>query len=206
MSPGTWIPGVLALSLAIAGCAGLRGGVDATAVRTFMLDADTGVSAPAPREGPVVVVAAPLVATGYDGTGIVYSRDAAVLERYGYSEWVGAPGGMLWSALLRALESSGTFSAVLRPSTPARADLRLDPELIELRHAYRDGTGEGRIRLRATLVAVGTGAVVFTRTYAASAPAAASGPAAGVAAINAALTQVLVELTADLRAAATTRP
>lgn len=168
----------------------------------FALDDTTPSAARAiapPRaaaSAPTLVVDAPRAAAGFDTTHIVYVRRAHEIEYFAHSEWVDAPAQMLAPLLVRALEQSGAFRAVLRAPSAAAADLRLDTELIRLQQGFDSTPSRVRLTLRAVLTDVATRRVVAAREFDASVAAPSDDPYGGVAAANLAAKRVLADLAA----------
>lgn len=191
--------------LILAGLAGLAGCSSwlpkpQPAPQRFALDADGDEGAPpaakpAPN-APTLVVAVPRAAPGFDTSRIVYLREVHAIEAFAYSEWVDAPAQMLAPLLVRALERSGAFRAVLRAPTAAAADLRLDTELLRLQQDFRVAPSQVRLTLRAMLVDTATRGVVGWQEFDASVAATSEDAAGGVRAANQAARIVLAELAA----------
>jgi ABC-type uncharacterized transport system auxiliary subunit len=98
--------------------------------------------------------------------------------------------------VVRALESSGAFAAVLSPPSTAVASHRLDLELVTLYQDYRGGGASALVlTVRAQLVSTGSRAVVATRTFEYREPAG-TGPVSGALAADRALARLLEDLVA----------
>lgn len=142
-----------------------------------------------------LTVTTPIASAGFGSTHIVYQRQAHELEHFALSQWVDTPAQMLAPLIVRALEKSGTFRAVVRGSTAAASELRLDTELVRLQHEFVTTPSRARITLRAVLVATATRRVVASRELDVTVPSPSDDPAGGVAAANEAVRRVLVDLT-----------
>src|SRR5690606_10676247 len=129
---------------------------------------------------------------GYGTTHFAYVEDAHELRYYGRHEWIVEPSDMLQPAVVRALESSGAFAAVLSPPSTAVASHRLDLELVNLYQDYRVGGSASELVLtvRAQLVSVDSRTVLATRTFEYR-EAAGTGPVSGAAAADRALARLL---------------
>lgn len=142
---------------------------------------------------------------GFTSRAIAYRRSPYELSYYSRSRWADSPARMIEPALVTAMERSGLFQAVLRAPTSARADYRLDTELLRLQQVLKDGRAEAQLALRVQLVDNEKRRVVASRIIEASAPA--EPDAAGaVAATHRALAEVLAQTTAFVASALAARP
>lgn len=183
----------------LAGCAGglLPGPPAAQAL--FLLDDPRAASA-TPRTSapgaPVLLVLVPRPAAGYDGTPMLYLRGPQELERFAFHAWAEPPAQMLAPLLVRALQDSAAFRAVLLVPSAATGAWRLETELIRLHQDF--GTRPSRIRLtlRAVLLDSRSREVIAWREFDQAVPAASDDPAGGVAAARQAAAQVAAALAA----------
>lgn len=150
-----------------------------------------------PVSGVTVLVARPRALPGYGTTHFAYVEDTHELRYYGRHEWIVEPSEMIHPAVVRALETSGAFAAVLSPPSTAVATHRLDLELVTLHQDYRARAGASELVLavRAQLVSADTRAVLATRTFEYR-ESAGTGPVSGAAAADRALARLLEDLVA----------
>ena len=157
-------------------------------------------SAGAPRASAVskttLLVNPPRAAAGFETRHIVYLREPNRIEYFAYSQWVDTPAQMLAPLIVRAIERSGAFDAVLLAPSAAAGQWRLDTEVIRLQQDFGASPSQVRFTLRAVLLDSATRRVVAVRELDASVPAATDDTAGGVAAANAAVQRVLGELAA----------
>ncbi|MDN3518661.1 ABC-type transport auxiliary lipoprotein family protein [Aquisalimonas lutea] len=138
---------------------------------------------------------------------MAYRERSLQRSYYAHNRWVDEPARMLHPHLVRAIEDAGVVTGVVSTSATASAAYRLETELLELEHDYRElEHGRARIRLRARLVDTGRGTVVATRRFEATEPSRETGPAGGVTAANRALERLLEELVAWLPGAVPGQP
>lgn len=152
---------------------------------------------PAPQStasAPTLTVSTPVAAAGFGGTYIVYQRHTHELERFAANQWVDTPVQMLAPLIVRAAESSGAFRSVVRGSSAAMNDFRLDTELVRLQQEFTSNPSRTRLTLRAVLVSTATRRVVATREFDASVAAPSEDPRGGVVAANEVVNRVLAEL------------
>ncbi len=143
---------------------------------------------------PALTVSTPIAAAGFGGVHIIYQRKVHELERFALSQWVDTPAQMLAPLIVRAIEGGGAFRGVLRGSTAAVSDFRLDTEVVRLQQNFTTTPSETRLTLRAVLVHTATRRIVASREFDVSVASTSDDPRGGVAAANAAVRQVLSDL------------
>ncbi|MDD2815168.1 MAG: ABC-type transport auxiliary lipoprotein family protein [Thiotrichaceae bacterium] len=85
----------------------------------------------------IVQVAMPQAVAGFDSQGMTYIRHPMQLERYTKSQWVDTPAHMLLPLLVRSLEASGQYQAVLSASTSnLSGEIRVDTEILRLQQEF----------------------------------------------------------------------
>ncbi len=170
----------------------------APAAARFTLDDGSPAAAPRPAApgAAVLVVEVPRAGPGFDSARMVYLRQPQQLQAFAFHEWVDSPAHMLAPLLVRALQGSGSFSAVLRAPSSARGALRLETELIRLQQDFSNGPSHVRLTLRALLLDGATRRPIAWREFDLSVPAASDDPTGGVLAAREATRQLLGELAA----------
>lgn len=158
--------------------------------------APKGATAPAKiaATGPTLIINPPHAAAGFDSPRIIYLREPHKLDYFAHSEWVDPPARMLAALMVNAIESSGTFRAVVLTPGAAAGDLRLDTEIIRLQHEFLTQPSRVRFTLRATLVDDKTRRVLARHEFEAIASARSEDPYGGVVAANLAVQAVLENL------------
>jgi cholesterol transport system auxiliary component len=146
--------------------------------------------------GLTMSVSTPIASAGYGGIHIIYQRQAHELEHFALNQWVDTPAQMLMPLIVHALEKSGGFRAVVRGSSAAASELRLDTELLRLQHEFTSTPSQARITLRAVIVDTKLRRVVAAREFDVTAPAPSDDPLGGVKAANQAVSRLLVQLSA----------
>lgn len=159
-------------------------------------------SAPPSPPRPSLVVAAPTAAPGFESTRMVYLLQPQVLQAYAYAEWAEPPARLLAPLLVRALQQTGAFVAVLQAPSAASGGLRLETELLRLQHEHTQRPSALRLTLRAVLIDTRTRQALATRVFDTRWPANTDSPAGGAAAAAAATQALLAELAAYVAAAA----
>jgi cholesterol transport system auxiliary component len=147
-----------------------------------------------PAAAPTLLVAMPRAAPGFDTEHIVYVRRPHQVEAFAHNQWVAPPAQMLAPIMLRALQRSGAFQAVLMAPGATASQLRLDIDLVRLQHEFTESPSQVRLTLRAVLIDPATRRVLGWREFERSAPATSDDPYGGVAAAH----RVVRDLMADL--------
>ncbi|MGH8587347.1 MAG: ABC-type transport auxiliary lipoprotein family protein [Gammaproteobacteria bacterium] len=187
MDRWTW----LAL-LGLAGCAALPS--PPAAVHTYLFSAP--FSAPRRGPGPMLLIATPKAAAGYDRPGIAYRRSPIRLDYYAASEWADEPARLMEPLIIAAVEASGAFEAVVSAGTGLAAETRLDTEIMRIEHELQSTPSQGRLTLRAQLVDVVRRRVIGTQIFDASVPSRSDDAEGAVASIDTALARVLEQVVA----------
>jgi cholesterol transport system auxiliary component len=146
---------------------------------------------PVVGQGPVLVVAQPTAAPGFESPRIVYVKRPHELQAFARSEWVDTPARMLGPLLVRALERSGAFAAVTDAASGAAADLRLETELVRLQQEFTSHPSRVRLTLRVQLSDVRSRRVLGAREIETVEEAPSEDPYGGAVAANRAVRKVL---------------
>ena len=147
-------------------------------------------------EGAALVVAELRTRPGYDTPRMAYVKRDYTLDYYANSQWADSPARMLQPLLVRALESTGHYSAVLRAPAPVAAGLRLDVEIARLEQVFTKQPSHMLITMRVLLIDTHRGTVLGQREFAADVPAPSDDAYGGVRALNQALAPLLSDVAA----------
>lgn len=149
----------------------------------------------AARKPDTLLVLPPQARPMYDTTQMAYTLRPHHLAYFTRNQWAEAPAQMLQPLLVRTLEATGRFGAVLTPpaSTPAWL---LQAELLELVQDFAEDPPVLRVAFRLRLVDEHAHRTVGVREFQAREPMQQKTPYAGVVAANAALARALREAAA----------
>lgn len=157
---------------------------------------------PVPEPGaPTLIVNAPTAASGFDSARLAYVQRAYEIEYFTLHQWVDTPVHMLEPLLLRAIEATGAFHAVVSAPTTASGRFRLDTRLIRLQQDFTVRPSQVRLTLRAALIDATTRSVVAQGEFNASVASSSEDPYGGIIAAQLATAQVLADLAAFCAAA-----
>jgi cholesterol transport system auxiliary component len=140
-----------------------------------------------------LLVSTPNAHPGFDSTRMVYIKRPHEIDYFAQNKWVDSPARMLAPLLLKALESSAKYRAVVTSRSSVMADLRLDTEIIRLQHEFINKPSQVRITLRAQLIDLQGKRVLATREFDVTEAAASDDPYGGVIAANRAVKTMLLQ-------------
>lgn len=156
--------------------------------------------------GPVVTVAEPTAASGFESPRMLYVKRPHQLQAFARSEWVDAPARMLAPLLVRALERSGAFAAVTDGTSGSAAELRLETELVRLQQEFTSHPSRVRLTLRVQLSEVRSRHVLGAREIEVVEDAPSEDPYGGVVAANRAAEKALAAVASFCRERSAERP
>jgi len=166
----------------------------------YTLDSSTAIAVTAPAVpsssagalAPVMLVATPRAAAGFDTDRIVYVLEEHRLQPYADSQWIATPSKMLEPLISAALSRTGAFGAVLEAPSAVNAQWELQSNVVRLEHEV--GAARFRFTLHVTLIEKQSRTVVLARDFDASESITGTGPAAAVAAANVVVAEVLHQM------------
>lgn len=103
---------------------------------------DLAVS-PAPNTGqcPALLIISPLSASGFGASRMAYVEQTHRLDYFVSHRWADTPANMLEPLMIRALETSGLFRAVVESPAPIDTELRLETDLLHLQQVFESTPG-----------------------------------------------------------------
>lgn len=130
----------------------------------------------------------------YDTTQMAYSIRPYEIAYFRDHQWAATPSQMLQPLLVRTLESTGHFKAVVTPPYADRHSYSLRTEIVELVQDFAAEPAMLRLSLRLRLSDEATGRLVATDEISLREPMPQTTPYAGVVAANEATARALREL------------
>jgi cholesterol transport system auxiliary component len=150
---------------------------------------------------PTLLVSSPRAVPGYSDSGMAYIEEAHRIDYFAHHRWADSPARMLAPLLMRALETSGLFQAVVQVPTTALFDLRLDTEVLRLVQVFEPTESRVEMAVRMSLLDTQTQRVLVSDVLEVTEPATERTPYGGVIAANRAVARILDELQQVLRPA-----
>jgi len=149
-----------------------------------------------PRSPTTLLVFPPDARPSIDTTQMAYTVHAHEQAYFAHNQWAEAPPRMLQPLLLRTLEATGAFAAVVAPPHRTTATLGLRTEVLDLVQDFSQEPPVLRLALRVRLGDEAANRVLGTREIRVARPLREKTPGAGVAAANDAVAQALREVAA----------
>lgn len=161
---------------------------------TAVLDKMPGTLPHRDRHPVTLLVLPPDAKPAYDTTQMAYSLRPYQVAYFRHHQWAGTPSQMLQPLLLRTLETTGYFSAVLTPPYTGRYSYALQTEIVELVQDFASEAAALRLSLRLRLSDGAANRLVATREITLREPMPQKTPYAGVVAANDAMAKALQEM------------
>ena len=162
---------------------------------TFMLD-PLAPDMPQARHctAATLLVLPPQAQAIYDTTQMAYTTQADQIAYFGRHEWADTPSRMLLPLLVRALQDTHCFNAVVAPPYTYHYTHALRTDLVELLQDFTSQPPTLRLVLRAQLSDDAVGRVIASRELVVSEPLSQATAEAGVIAANRATARALREV------------
>jgi cholesterol transport system auxiliary component len=164
-----------------------------TAVTTARLEK---TPAEVPRRDPrpvTLLVFSPEAKPAIDTTQMAYTVRPYELAYFSRHQWGGTPSKMLQPLLVKTLESTGYFKAVLTPPHTGRYTYALRTEILELTQDFSSGAPALRLSLRLRLSDDAANRLIATKEITLREPMQQKTPYGGVIAANDATAKALLE-------------
>jgi cholesterol transport system auxiliary component len=152
---------------------------------------DTVARVAQPAVHGVLLVGLPQAEAGFDQPRMAYLQRPYEVNYYASNQWADAPARMLMPLLVRSLESTGLWHAVVPMPTAVTGDYRLDTSGLMLQQEFLQRPSRTRVLLRAQLVEMKEQRVMGARSFEALEPAPSDDAYGGVLAANRATAKVL---------------
>ena len=188
-----WLPALATLCLLLAGCAI----PPAEPLRTNALLDQVPADLPQRARSDRTLIVFPAQARpALDTQQMAYTKAPHQLAYFARNQWAETPPQMLGPLLVRTMEATGAFTAVVAPPHATDAAIGVRTEILDLVQDFAPQPPVLRLALRVHVEDEATGRVLGTREIAVQQPMREATPAAGVQAANAAMAQALRELAA----------
>jgi cholesterol transport system auxiliary component len=141
-----------------------------------------------------VLVLAPTTSAVYDTTQMAYAVQPYQVAYFSQNEWAETPARMIHPLLLRTLQGTDAFSAVLAPPTMGRFTYALQTQIFELRQDFTSQPAALQLTLRFELTRGAASEVVASKDISLREPMRERTPYAGAVAANRAVANALQQL------------
>lgn len=141
-----------------------------------------------------LLVLTPEARPAIDSTQMAYTLRPHHIAYFAHNQWAETPAQMLQPLLVRTMESTGAFAAVLTPPQTGSPRYALRCEILDLVQDYTQEPPVLRLALRVQLSDESAQRMLATREWTLREPMAEKTPRGGVLAANAAMAQALREM------------
>jgi cholesterol transport system auxiliary component len=146
--------------------------------------------------GQIVLVLPPDTTPPYDTLQMAYRTQSHEVAYFSQHEWAATPPRMLYPLLVKTLENTGAFSAVVAAPYTGRYDYALRTEILELIQEFTSDPAALVLSLRFQLTDYGAKQVIATKEISVREPMQQRNSSAGIVAANAASAQALQQVAA----------
>lgn len=154
---------------------------------------DIVVSSSRTKEG-TLLVNTPRAPAEFDTSQMAYVQRPYEIEYFAHNQWAATPARMLGPLLVRALDQTGPWKAVVQTPAAVQGEYRLDTEIVHWQQEFLTRPSQMRITLRAQLVQVLDQRVIAARRFDIVEPAPSDDPYGGVTAANRAASQLVTQV------------
>ncbi|HZD39378.1 MAG TPA: ABC-type transport auxiliary lipoprotein family protein [Terriglobales bacterium] len=142
----------------------------------------------------VLLITQPKTQPGFDTPRMAYLPRPHEVAYFAFNQWADTPARMLQRVLVKNLDKTDLWSAVLQTPGAAPAQYRLDSDNLVLEQQFFSRPSLVRLALRAQLIDVRKQTVLGTRNFEAIEIAPSDDPYGGVVAANLATAKLITEL------------
>ncbi len=142
----------------------------------------------------VILVMPPNTTSIYNTRSMAYSTSPYQISYYAQNRWAEVPSDMIQPLIVKTLQKTKRFKAVVSAPYPGRYDYLLSTEITDLLQDFNSCTPVLKFTLRAQYSNGLTGRIIAVKEFTRSVPMRKKDPYAGVIAANEAVADVLEEL------------
>ncbi|MBS0358483.1 MAG: membrane integrity-associated transporter subunit PqiC [Proteobacteria bacterium] len=168
--------------------------VHVPSVSTYTLNSVSELKFSHARTHESMLVSIPTASPAYQSSRMIYVEKPYELKSFANHRWVAAPSDMLLPLLVRSIQNTGRFHAVVSAPFVGLTDLRLDTQVLMLQQNFIQKPSQVDLTVRAELVNNKTNTVIKSQIFSATVSAPSNNPYGGVVAANQATRQVLEEI------------
>jgi len=143
----------------------------------------------------ILLVSTPTVTQGFNSTGMMYSTHAYETKAFADNRWLAEPGQMLLPLLVKSLENTHHYRAVVTRPYTGRIDRCLDTRLWLLQQEFHGHNSIEHIQCQVQLIDMVNQNIIAEHQFDLSAPAPSPNPYGGVVAANHVVSRMLDEIT-----------
>ncbi len=164
-------------------------------MHTFVLNAEIPTEARTGESSKdILLVNLPRAQSGFNTQRMAYVQRDHELNYFAFNQWAETPAHMFLPLLVKALEQTNQWEAVVQMPSPVRGEYQLIPENLLLQQEFTQEPSRVKIHLRLQLIRLKKNQVLATREFMVLENAKSDDPYGGVQAANAAAGRLLREI------------
>lgn len=175
----------------LSGCISL--GPNSGPAQTYILNKVNPNCIRANKTSAVLLVTQPVPAPAYSGPQMAYTLKCYQINYFANNRWVEPPNRMLQPLIVKSLQNTGHFKAVVSTPYVGSYQWRLDTELVELRQYFMECPSKVHLVVRARLLNA-QGILIAAKEFDICESACAENPYGGAIAANEAVSRMLYRL------------
>jgi len=141
-----------------------------------------------------ILVTQPRANAIYGSTRMIYIPDCYQLQYFANNQWADTPPHMLHPLLVRSLQNTGYFQAIINTPSTTHYDWILNTQLLSFQQEFLTSPSQFYVALRAQLINAHTDRIVATKEFVATQTALVDNPHGGAIAANLATKKILSEI------------
>ncbi len=130
----------------------------------------------------------------YSSPRMIYSPDCYQLQFFTKNRWADTPPQMLHPLLIKSLQNTGYFQAIINTPTTTHYDWILNTQLLSFQQEFLTKTSQFRISLRAQLINAHSNRIIATQDFMVVQKAPIDSPHGGAIAANIATRKILQKI------------
>lgn len=141
-----------------------------------------------------ILVTQPRANAMYSNSRMIYSPDCYQIQYFTQNRWADTPPRMLHPLLIKSLQNTGYYQAIINTPTTTHYDWILNTQLLSFQQEFLTTPSQFRIGIRAQLINAHTNRIVATQDFMVLQKAAIDNPHGGAIAANLATKKILKKI------------
>ncbi len=168
--------------------------VSITPEKTYTLSQINPNSVKTRNTGLTVMISVPTSTPAYDSSFMMYREHPYQLSYFTRNRWIAAPGDMIVPLLVKSLQNSGAYRAVVSAPFPGFSDVRVDVKVLDFYQDFITKPSHEVVTLNIQVVEMASHRILAAKTFSAAVKAPGNDPEGGVKAANEAVAQLLGQI------------
>jgi cholesterol transport system auxiliary component len=146
------------------------------------------------RNRKTILITLPRANAIYSNPRMIYIPDCYQLQYFAHSRWADTPPQLLHPLLIKSLQNTGYFNAIINTPSTTHYDFILHTQLLSFQQEFLTAPSVFRIALRAQLINAHTDKIVATEDFMVTQKALIDSPHGGAIAANCAVRRILKQI------------